>query len=116
MTPTRPRIAEVLASLPDDDQVRLRWLREDLTSCLGELGAILRRVSGEQAAPPAFSITIDPPAPSDAPTPVTAESSNRAHVSAQPAPPATISWTGANGAALTYDWRTGALIREPPPG
>ncbi len=103
MTPIRPTVPEILdASLLAEDQVRLRWLREDLTSCLGEVGEILRRASGEVEAPPAFSIAIDSPAASS---------------EAQPsAPPVTITWTRADGAAFTYDWRTGALHCERPLG
>jgi len=86
------------APLLADDQVRLRWLREDLTSCLGEVGAILRRASGEQETVPSFCIAIDTSAPAT-----------------EPHPPLTITWQGADGAALTYDWSTGALRREPRP-
>jgi hypothetical protein len=95
--PTDPDPAPGL--IPAEDQMRLRWLREDLTSCIAELGAILRRASGEQALVPAFCIAVDTTAPA-----------------AEPHPPVTVSWNGMDGVALTYDWRTGALSREPPPG
>lgn len=99
MTPTTPPKPEPdSAPLLAEDQVRLRWLREDLTSCLGEVGAILRRASGEQETVPAFCIAIDTSAPA-----------------AEPHPPLTITWHGADGTALTYDWSTGALRREPRP-
>ena len=99
MTPIPPAEPEPgSAPLLAEDQVRLRWLREDLTSCLGEVGAILRRASGEQATVPAFCIAIDTTASA-----------------AEPHPPLTITWNGANGVALTYDWVTGALRREQPP-
>jgi hypothetical protein len=99
VTPIRSTDPEpVSAPLLAEDQVRLRWLREDLTSCLGEVGAILRRASGEQETVPAFRIAIDTTASA-----------------AEPHPPLTIAWNAADGAALTYDWRTGALRRERPP-
>lgn len=85
------------APLLAEDQTRLRWLREDLTTCLGEVAAILRRASGEQAAVPAFCIAID-----------------TSGAAAEPHPPLTITWQGADGAALTYEWSTGALQRDGP--
>ena len=100
MTPIGPTDPEpASAPIAAEDQMRLRWLQEDLTSCIGELGAILRRASGEQETMPAFCIAIDTTASA-----------------AEARPPVTISWNGVDGAALTYDWRTGLLRRERPPG
>lgn len=85
----------VLCPLPDD-QRRLHWLREDLASCLVQIGTILRRTSGEFGLAPASQVTIaaesdPPPDPAD-PAPM--------HV------PATIAWTWADGTQLTYHWST----------
>ena len=113
MTLTRSSAHENLnASLLAEDQVRLSWLREDLTSCLGEVGEILRRASGEHEAPPAFSIAIDSPEA----RPPAGTAPDEAVDSTAPHPPVTITWTRADGAVFTYDWRTGALHCERPPG
>ncbi|MEO8139970.1 MAG: hypothetical protein ABI742_10000 [Gemmatimonadota bacterium] len=117
MTPIRPSVQEFLnVSLLADDQIRLRWLREDLTSCLIEVGAILRRASGEVEIPPSFSITIDTPASAGEPRTPAGDPAEEADASAPLNPPATITWTGVDGAALTYDWRSGALHRARAPG
>ena len=116
MTPIRPTVHEKLdPSLLAEDQVRLRWLREDLTSCLGEVGEILRRVSGDFEAPPAFSIAVDSPTTSSEPKPSAGSTPEEAVASPAPLPPVTITWTRVDGAVFTYDWRTGALHCERPP-
>lgn len=97
-------------NLPDDQQ-RLRWLREDLASCLGQIGAIVRHGDGQPW--PAFRIAIDVSA-----SPGTADES--ADESADPPqalqPPVSITWTGFDGNAVTYDWRTEAIRFERPSG
>ena len=102
------------ALLPDEDQTRLRWLREDLTSCLGEVGDILRRASGEHGTPASFCIAIEAHARAADSTSLAGEVGE--DTTAPPHPAVTISWTGADGAAVLYDWRTGALHRDPAPG
>lgn len=92
-----------LCPLPDD-QRRLRWLREDLTSCLVQIGCILRRTSGEFGTIPASAVTI---AASPA---IVADSHELSAIPADLAndipihTPATITWTWADGTQLSYDW------------
>jgi hypothetical protein len=100
---------------PSDDQTRLRWLREDLTSCLGEISAILRRASGDFAAPNAAHIEIDvPESSSDASSPA-AEAGEPPDPSGLQVPPASITWTWADGAAMSYDWQNRAIRWQRPP-
>ena len=113
MTPIRRSVQQTMdPSLLADDQVRLRWLREDLTSCLGEVGAILRRASGENTPPHAFCIAIGAAAPSGDSKPATGETLDEIGAPTEWHPPVTITWTGTDGAAFTYDWRTGVFHRE----
>lgn len=94
-----------LCPLPDD-QRRLRWLREDLTSCLVQIGCILRRTSGEFGAVPASHVTIAAAA---------SQVEDAVELSTLPADltselpihtPASITWVWADGTHLIYDWQT----------
>jgi len=100
---------------PSDDQTRLRWLREDLTSCLGEISAILRRASGDFATPPAAHIEIDVPESAPGASSAAAEMGEALDPSTPPTPPASITWTWSDGAAMSYDWRSRAIRWQRPP-
>jgi hypothetical protein len=100
-----PRTSDpYLCPLPDD-QRRLRWLREDLTSCLVQIGCILRRTSGEFGTLPASQVTIAATGGG------VAESHELSTIPADLLqeipihPPASITWTWADGTELTYDWQ-----------
>lgn len=94
-----------LCPLPDD-QRRLRWLREDLTSCLVQIGCILRRTSGEFGLVPASQVTIasagaqDPDSTELATLPADLVGELPIHT------PASITWVWADGTHLIYDWQT----------
>lgn len=94
-----------LCPLPDD-QRRLRWLREDLTSCLVQIGCILRRTSGEFGSIPASAVTVAAAAAMAADTQelstLPADLANEIPIHT----PATITWTWADGTQLSYDWQT----------
>lgn len=96
------------ADEPTTDQTRLRWLREDLTSCLGEISAILRRASGNVDPLPPAHIDIEVPA-------ADAEESRSRDSGARVDSLSTITWTWPDGAAVSYDWRTRAIKWRPPP-
>lgn len=83
-----------LCPLPDD-QRRLHWLREDLASCLVQIGSILRRTSGEFGLSPAGNVTIiaEPAPPGD-----TGDLPMHA--------PDSITWSWADGSQLIYHWAT----------
>lgn len=96
------------ANEPSADQTRLGWLREDLTSCLGEISAILRRASGNVDPPPPAHIDIEVPEPSD-------EELQPRDTGVREDSPAMITWTWPDGAAVSYDWRSRAIRWQPPP-
>lgn len=91
-----------------DDKTRLRWLREDLGSCLGEISAILRRSSDHLRPPPPVHIDIEVSEPEF--EPLLARDAGVREES-----PSTITWTWPDGAAVSYDWRTRAVHWQPPP-
>jgi hypothetical protein len=83
-----------LCPLPDD-QRRLHWLREDLASCLVQIGSILRHTSGKFGQLPAGEVVIS------------AEQSPLPDGSDLPMhPPDSISWSWADGSRLIYHWAT----------
>jgi hypothetical protein len=97
---------EFQAGLLPDDARRLRWLREDLTSCLIQIGGILRRTSGEVGVVPAGRVMIDAPL---ARGPDTEEMRDPLAETSLPVPlhpPVSITWVWADGAVLQYDWRS----------
>jgi hypothetical protein len=97
-------------NLPDDQQ-RLRWLREDLASCLAQIGAIVRR--GDDEPRPASRIAIEVSLAPGAPASSADESVDPPHPLH---PPVSITWTGLDGNAVTYDWRAEAIRFERPSG
>jgi hypothetical protein len=96
------------ADEPSTDQTRLRWLREDLTSCLGEISAILHRASGNVDPPPPAHIDIEVPE-ADPHELQPREAGSRVDS------PAMITWTWPDGAAVSYDWRSRSIQWRPPP-
>ena len=88
-----PRASDpYLCPLPDD-QRRLHWLREDLASCLVQIGSILRRTSGEFGTSPASEVTIRA-----GPAPLNPEDDLPMRA------PDSIAWNWADGTQLIYHW------------
>lgn len=100
------RTSDPYACLLRDDQRRLRWLREDLTSCLVQIGGILRQTSGAFGTIPASHVTIagwdEPLAASTDPSALPADLAGEIPIHV----PATITWVWADGTRLTYDWHS----------
>jgi hypothetical protein len=88
-----------------DDIRRLRWLREDLTSCLVQIGSILRRTSGEAGLLPASRVTLEAPSTRGPDAEEIRDPLTELSLPVPLHPPVAITWTWADGAAVHYDWR-----------
>jgi len=99
---------ELRAGLLPDDVRRLRWLREDLTSCLLQIGGILRRTSGEFGVIPASRVTIEAPFVRGADAEDLRDPLAETCLPPPLHPPVTITWVWADGSAVHYDWRSQA--------
>jgi hypothetical protein len=91
-----------MAYLTDSaDQRRLRWLREDLASCLREISVILHRTAGAPAGPYARRVSVEllPPGP-DWPPGLPGPEDLEPHRHG----PTSITCDWADGTSLTYHW------------
>lgn len=101
-----PASIESRTGLLSDDIRRLRWLREDLTSCLVQIGSILRRISGEAGLLPASRVTIEAPPTRGPDAEEVRDPLAELSLPVPLHPPVAITWTWADGMAVHYDWRS----------